>query len=87
VLQVGLPAQPQEIDVWSLVMQEKTIRTTLAHVCGEDLAPALQLLATTPLAEELLEGVHPLEEIGTQLDRLASGQVEGKILVDPSLEG
>jgi (R,R)-butanediol dehydrogenase/meso-butanediol dehydrogenase/diacetyl reductase len=87
VLQVGLPAQPQEIDVWSLVMQEKTIQTTLAHVCGEDLAPALDLLATTPLAEELLEGVHPLEAIGEQLDRLASGQVEGKILFDPTLEG
>src|SRR3954466_8063350 len=87
VLQVGLPAQPQEIDVWSLVMQEKTIQTTLAHVCGEDLAPALDLLATTPLAGELLDGVHPLEAIGEQLDRLASGQVEGKILVDPTLEG
>lgn len=87
VLQVGLPAQPQEIDVWSLVMQEKAIRTTLAHVCGEDLAPALDLLATTPLAQELLEGVHPLEAIGAQLDRLAAGQVEGKILFDPTLEG
>jgi (R,R)-butanediol dehydrogenase / meso-butanediol dehydrogenase / diacetyl reductase len=87
VLQVGLPAQPQEIDVWSLVMQEKTIQTTLAHVCGEDLAPALDLLATTSLADELLEGVHPLEAIGEQLDRLASGQVEGKILFDPTSEG
>jgi (R,R)-butanediol dehydrogenase/meso-butanediol dehydrogenase/diacetyl reductase len=87
VLQVGLPAQPQEIDVWSLVMQEKTIQTTLAHVCGEDLAPALRLLATSGLADELLEGVHPLEAIGAQLDRLASGQVEGKILFDPSLKG
>jgi (R,R)-butanediol dehydrogenase/meso-butanediol dehydrogenase/diacetyl reductase len=87
ILQVGLPAQPQEIDVWSLVMQEKTIQTTLAHVCGEDLAPALDLLATTALAEELVEGVHPLEAIGEQLDRLASGQVEGKILFDPSRKG
>jgi (R,R)-butanediol dehydrogenase/meso-butanediol dehydrogenase/diacetyl reductase len=87
ILQVGLPAQPQEIDVWSLVMQEKTIQTTLAHVCGEDLGPALDILATTPLAEELLEGVHPLDELAEQLDRLASGQVEGKILFDPTLKG
>jgi (R,R)-butanediol dehydrogenase/meso-butanediol dehydrogenase/diacetyl reductase len=87
VLQVGLPAQPQEIDVWSMVMQEKTIQTTLAHVCGEDLAPALDILATTRLADELLEGVHPLGALAEQLDRLASGQVEGKILFDPSLEG
>jgi (R,R)-butanediol dehydrogenase / meso-butanediol dehydrogenase / diacetyl reductase len=87
VLQVGLPAQPQEIDVWSLVMQEKTVQTTLAHVCGEDLAPALDILATTPLAEELLEGVYPLEALAEQLDRLAAGQVEGKILFDPTLRG
>ncbi|MCU1617126.1 MAG: 2,3-butanediol dehydrogenase, R-alcohol forming, - and -acetoin-specific [Frankiales bacterium] len=85
ILQVGLPAQPQEIDVWSMVMQEKTLQTTLAHVCGEDLAPALDLLATTSLVEELLDGVHPLEAIGEQLDRLASGQVEGKILIDPTV--
>jgi (R,R)-butanediol dehydrogenase/meso-butanediol dehydrogenase/diacetyl reductase len=87
VLQVGLPAQPQEIDVWSLVMQEKNIQTTLAHVCGEDLAPALDILATTRLAEELVEGVHPLDALAEQLDRLASGQVEGKILFDPTLKG
>jgi (R,R)-butanediol dehydrogenase/meso-butanediol dehydrogenase/diacetyl reductase len=87
VLQVGLPGQPQEIDVWSMVMQEKTVQTTLAHVCGADLAPALDLLATTSLADELLEGVHPLGALAEQLDRLASGQVEGKILFDPTLEG
>jgi (R,R)-butanediol dehydrogenase / meso-butanediol dehydrogenase / diacetyl reductase len=85
ILQVGLPAGRQEIDVWSLVMREKTVQTTLAHVCGEDLAPALDILATTPLAEELLEGVHPLGAVAEQLDRLASGQVEGKVLFDPTL--
>jgi (R,R)-butanediol dehydrogenase/meso-butanediol dehydrogenase/diacetyl reductase len=87
VLQVGLPAGPQEIDVHSLVFKEVTIRTTLAHVCGEDLAPALELLATTSLATELLDGVHPLGALAGQLDRLAAGQLEGKVLVDPSLEG
>jgi (R,R)-butanediol dehydrogenase/meso-butanediol dehydrogenase/diacetyl reductase len=87
VLQVGLPAQRQEIDVWLLVMQEKTVQTTLAHVCGDDLGPALNLLASTPLAEELLEGVFPLEALPEQLDRLATGRVEGKILFDPTLEG
>jgi (R,R)-butanediol dehydrogenase/meso-butanediol dehydrogenase/diacetyl reductase len=87
VLQVGLPAGPQEIDVWSLVMREVTVQTTLAHVCGADLAPALDILAGTPLAQELLEGVFPLGRLAEHLDRLASGQVEGKILFDPSLEG
>ena len=87
VLQVGLPSAPQEIDVWSLVMREITVQTTLAHVCGADLAPALDILAGTPLAAELLEGVYPLGRLAEQLDRLASGQLEGKILFDPTLEG
>jgi (R,R)-butanediol dehydrogenase/meso-butanediol dehydrogenase/diacetyl reductase len=87
VLQVGLPAGPQQLDVHSLVMREVSIVTTLAHVCAEDLAPALELLATTPLAAELLEGVHPLGALAEQLERLATGQVEGKILIDPTLGG
>lgn len=87
ILQVGLPAGPQEVDVWSLVMREITVQTTLAHVCGADLAPALDILATTPLASELLEGVFPLGRLPEQLDRLASGQLEGKVLIDPNLEG
>jgi (R,R)-butanediol dehydrogenase/meso-butanediol dehydrogenase/diacetyl reductase len=87
VLQVGLPAGPQEIDVWSAVMREVTVQTTLAHVCGADLAPALDILGSTRLAPELLEGVFPLGRLAEQLDRLASGQLEGKILFDPTLEG
>jgi (R,R)-butanediol dehydrogenase/meso-butanediol dehydrogenase/diacetyl reductase len=87
VLQVGIPAAPQPIDVHSLVFREIGIRTTLAHVCGEDLAPALDLLAGTPLAAELLAGVHPLGALAEQLDRLASGRLEGKVLLDPTLEG
>jgi (R,R)-butanediol dehydrogenase / meso-butanediol dehydrogenase / diacetyl reductase len=87
ILQVGLPATAQEIDVHSLVMREISIQTTLAHVCGADLAPALDILATTPLAQELLEGVYALDAIAEQLDRLASGQLEGKILFDPTVKG
>jgi (R,R)-butanediol dehydrogenase/meso-butanediol dehydrogenase/diacetyl reductase len=87
VLQVGIPAAAQEIDVHSLVFGEITIRTTLAHVCGDDLAPALELLAASPLATELLDGVHPLGAVAEQLDRLASGRLEGKVLLDLSLEG
>jgi len=87
VLQVGIPAAPQEIDVHSLVMREIGIRTTLAHVGGEDLAPALDLLAGTSLAAELLDGVHPLGAVAEQLDRLSSGRLDGKVLIDPSLEG
>jgi (R,R)-butanediol dehydrogenase / meso-butanediol dehydrogenase / diacetyl reductase len=87
VLQVGIPAGPQPIDVHTLVFREIGIRTTLAHVCGEDLAPALEILRGTPLAGELLEGVLPLGALPEQLDRLAAGQLAGKVLFDPTLEG
>lgn len=86
VLQVGLPATQQEVDVHALVMREITVRTTLAHVCGEDLAPALDILATTSLADELLDSVHPLGDLADQLERLASGRLEGKVLFDPTLQ-
>ena len=78
ILQVGIPAEPQEIDVHTLVFREVSIRTTLAHVCGEDLAPALDLLGTDA-GDELLDSVHPLGAVAEQLDRLASGRLEGKV--------
>ncbi len=85
ILQVGLPSTRQEVDVHSLVMREITVQTTLAHVCGEDLAPALEILATTDLAEELLDSVRPLEDLAGQLKRLATGGLEGKVLFDPAI--
>ena len=85
ILQVGLPARQQEVDVHSLVMREITVRTTLAHHAGQDLAPALEILATTRLAEELLDSVRPLEDLGDQLERLATGHLDGKVLFDPAL--
>lgn len=85
ILQVGLPARAQEVDVHSLVMREITVATTLAHVCGQDLAPALEILATTRLADELLDSVRPLDDLGDQLERLSTGRLDGKVLFDPSL--
>lgn len=85
LLQVGLASTPQEVNLHHLVMSEITIETTLAHVCGEDLAPALEILRTSVLAEELLEGIYPLEELPNQLERLATGQIQGKVLFDPQL--
>jgi (R,R)-butanediol dehydrogenase/meso-butanediol dehydrogenase/diacetyl reductase len=85
LLQVGLPSSKQELDVHKIVMSEINISTTLAHVCGQDLAPALEILGTTALAAELIEGVHPLSQISEQLELLATGKIQGKILFDPSL--
>ena len=85
ILLVGLPARPAELDVHALVLREITIRTSCAHVFAQDLAPALQLLATTALGRELVDSVHPLDDIAEQLARLAAGQLHGKVLFDPSL--
>ncbi|WP_066517531.1 zinc-dependent alcohol dehydrogenase [Curtobacterium ammoniigenes] len=85
ILQVGLPSKSPEVDVHALVMREITVRTTLAHVCGTDLGPALEILQTTALAHELLDSVHPLDDIAEQLERLATGGLEGKVLFDPTL--
>ncbi|MEU0493894.1 alcohol dehydrogenase catalytic domain-containing protein [Mycobacterium sp. NPDC006124] len=83
ILQVGLPSRPQEVDVHTLVMREISLLTTLAHVCGEDLGAALEILSTTDLASEVLESVHPLEDLPEQLELLATGKLEGKVLFDP----
>jgi (R,R)-butanediol dehydrogenase/meso-butanediol dehydrogenase/diacetyl reductase len=85
ILQVGLPSSRQEIDVHRIVMSEINILTTLAHVCGQDLAPALEILGSTALAAELVEGVYPLSDISNQLEQLGSGKIQGKVLFDPSL--
>jgi (R,R)-butanediol dehydrogenase / meso-butanediol dehydrogenase / diacetyl reductase len=86
ILQVGLPSAEQPVDIHSLVMREITVQTTLAHVCREDLAAALDILATTNLGTELLDSVRPLEDLTDQLERLATGQLEGKVIFDPTLE-
>lgn len=85
ILQVGLPHGEQQLDVHSLVLREIALLGTLAHVCGEDLAPALDILATTGLGAELLDSVHPLDDLAHLLEELASGRIEGKVLFDPTL--
>jgi len=55
-----------------------------------ELAGRLENLVTGQSREfasgrELLDSVHPLTAVPEQLERLASGQVHGKVLFDPSL--
>ena len=83
LLQVGLPSTPVEIDAHHAVMSEITIQTTLAHVCGEDVEPAFEILATSSLGQGLLEGVFGLDQLENQLNELASGKIQGKVLFDP----
>lgn len=85
VLQVGLPSAPAEIDLASIVLREVTVQTTNAHVFATDLPAALDLLAGSDLGDRLLDSVRPLSEIAEQLERLATGRLEGKVLFDPTL--
>lgn len=84
VLAVGLPKQAPEVDLFGLVLREITVESTVAHVCGEDLAPALDILAAGVLGGELLDSVIGLDELTDRgLARLAAGGVDGKVLIDP----
>ena len=68
-----------------IVLSEIDIKTTLAHVCDEDLGVALEILASSNLAAELVEGVYPLSQVSHQLELLSTGKIQGKVLFDPSL--
>jgi (R,R)-butanediol dehydrogenase/meso-butanediol dehydrogenase/diacetyl reductase len=84
-LLVGLQAARRELDLVDLVLREVEIVTTTAHVCGEDLPEALELLATSGLAAAARDRVIPLEAIVDEgLEPLAAGAVTGKILVNPA---
>ncbi|QRP50841.1 alcohol dehydrogenase catalytic domain-containing protein [Amycolatopsis sp. FDAARGOS 1241] len=84
VLAVGLPKQAPSVDLFGLVLREITVDSTVAHVCGEDLAPALEILAGGVLGAELLDSVIGLEDLTDRgLARLAAGGVDGKVLIDP----
>lgn len=84
VLAVGMPPEPAEIDAHHLVFNEITLDSSVALVLEEDLDDALQVLATTPIAAELVDSVRPLASITETLDDLAAGRVAGKVLLDPT---
>lgn len=84
VVLVGLNKNPQSLVLAGIVLSEINTITTVAHVCATDLPEALELLRSHPLAEILLDRVVSLENVVEDgLERLATGQATGKILVDP----
>jgi threonine dehydrogenase-like Zn-dependent dehydrogenase len=84
VLLVGLPAEPRALDLHKVVVREVNIATTVAHVCNVDLPESLEILATTPLAETVLDQVIPLEGlVHDGLLAMAEGRAKGKIVVSP----
>ncbi|WP_312870398.1 zinc-dependent alcohol dehydrogenase [Gordonia asplenii] len=87
VLAVGIPKTDVTIDLHSAVFREITIETTLAHICDVDIPAALEIIEASPSVwAEFVEPPVALRELGSALDRLASGGVDGKILIDPQRE-
>jgi (R,R)-butanediol dehydrogenase / meso-butanediol dehydrogenase / diacetyl reductase len=83
VVIVGLQPDPVGVDLFSVSVREVDVHGTLAHVCGQDLAEAVALLATTPLAGTVLGAVIPLADlVEGGLRPLADRTATGKIVVD-----
>ncbi|MGI8334511.1 zinc-dependent alcohol dehydrogenase [Actinomadura scrupuli] len=84
VLLVGLPHGPQPIELAEATLREVDVSTTVAHVCGEDMPEALDLLTDGSLAELVLERVIGLDDLVPEgLDALLQRRLRGKVLVDP----
>jgi (R,R)-butanediol dehydrogenase / meso-butanediol dehydrogenase / diacetyl reductase len=83
VVIVGLQPEPVGLDLFSVSVREVDVHGTLAHVCDEDLAQAVTLLATTPLAATVLGDVIPMADlVEGGLRPLADRTAKGKIIVD-----
>jgi (R,R)-butanediol dehydrogenase/meso-butanediol dehydrogenase/diacetyl reductase len=83
VVIVGLQAAPVPVDLFSVSVREVTAHGTLAHVCGQDLAEAIAILANTALAKTVLGTVIPLADlVEGGLRPLAERKAHGKIVVD-----
>jgi (R,R)-butanediol dehydrogenase/meso-butanediol dehydrogenase/diacetyl reductase len=85
VLIVGLQATPTPLDLFDAATREIDIKSTLAHVCDEDLPAAVSLLDGTEFARIALGEVIALSEIVPRgLVPLAQGSASGKLVVDVS---
>ncbi len=83
VVIVGLQRRPVPVDLFAVATREVDLHGTLAHVCGEDLAAAVDLLAGTELAGIVLGDVIGLDDlVEGGLRPLAEGKAHGKIVVN-----
>ncbi len=85
VLLVGLHGAAREIELTPMIKREVDVYTTVAHICDADIPAALDLLATTDIAELTLGpriALDTLVEDG--LRPLAERRASGKILVTPA---
>ncbi len=80
---LGLNKTPQEVKLFDAVLREVTLQTTVAHVCGDDIPEALQLLKSGVVAKLLTEKIVSLDDSAMALEEIAAGKATGKILVTP----
>jgi threonine dehydrogenase-like Zn-dependent dehydrogenase len=84
VLLVGLQSAPRELDLLSFTVREVDLVTTVAHVCDVDLPESLSLLASSGIAEAVIDHVIRLEDlVDDGIRPLARGTARGKIVVAP----
>jgi len=84
VVLVGLNSAPTTLSLAPVVLREVDVRTTVAHVCGDDLPAALSLLARRDLGATMVDRVVSLDDVVDQgLRPLSANEVSGKVLVDP----
>jgi threonine dehydrogenase-like Zn-dependent dehydrogenase len=84
VLLVGLQAAPRQLDLLGFTVNEVELTTTLAHVCGQDLPEAVDILGRTDVAARTIDRTIPLAElVECGLKPLIERTAKGKILVDP----
>jgi threonine dehydrogenase-like Zn-dependent dehydrogenase len=80
---VGLQPAPAPVDLFAVSAREVDLHGTLAHICGEDLGEAIDLLAAGRLAPAVLGGVIALDDLVEKgLRPLAERTARGKIVVD-----
>jgi (R,R)-butanediol dehydrogenase/meso-butanediol dehydrogenase/diacetyl reductase len=84
VVLVGLNKTLQPLNLADIVLREVNVQTTVAHVCGQDMPAALELLERSDLAASILGEVVPLDDVVARgLEPLVGGTAGGKLLVDP----
>ena len=84
VVLVGLNSAPSTLSLAPVVLREVDVRTTVAHVCADDLPAALDLLTRRDLGSSMVDRIVGLDDVVDRgLRPLAAGEVTGKVLVDP----
>lgn len=83
VVIVGLQAEPPPVDIFDAALREVDLIATVAHICDANLPAALEVLARTELASDVLGEVVPMARlVEDAIAPLAAGRAPGKMVVE-----